>query len=415
MTSVLTKQVRARKISFSITEDKNTAEQAIRSFVDGYNTLYETMQNLVGVSRDEETNQTKAGDLSTDGSAKALLSQIRSVISDSVAGVDDFNALTNIGIRTKLDGTLEIVDDEFNDALSNQFEQVKALFAPQTSSSSGSVDVSIGSYANNTVPGTYSGTITTAPQKGILTAAADFSLPLNIPESSTDYTFKVSVNGTSTDTLTLTGNYTTAEELRAGIQSLINNDSAIKDSGDQVDVLIDGSRFQIQSRLYGSSSSVSITEPSALFDSATGLNASASSANGVDVAGTINGEAAFGSGEVLLPKIDTDPYGLNLSVGEAASGDFTFTYSRGFAGEMNRLIDSFLSNNGAITIREESINRQLDGLTDDQENLDRKMNILTERLSAQYLAMERIIASFNTTSSSLDGILDRLPFTAQRS
>ena len=275
--------------------------------------------------------------------------------------------------------------------------------------------MSVGSYATNTVPGTYSGTITTAPKKGILTAAADFSLPLNIPESSTDYTFKVSVNGTSTDTLTLTGNYTTAEELRAGIQSLINNDSAIKGSGDQVDVLIDGSRFQIQSRIYGSSSSVSITESSALFDSSTGLNTSASSVNGVDVAGTVNGEPGFGAGEVLLPKIDTDPYGLNLTVGEGASGDFSFTYSRGFAGEMNRLIDSFLSNNGAITIREESINRQLDGLTDDQENLDRKMNILTERLSAQYLAMEQIVASFNTTSSSLDGILDRLPFTAKRS
>ena len=110
----LNKASPGEKISFSITEDKNTAEQAIRNFVEGYNTLYESMQNLVGVSRDEETNQTKAGDLATDGSAKALLSQIRSVISDSVAGVDDFNALTNIGIRTKLDGTLEIVDDEFN-------------------------------------------------------------------------------------------------------------------------------------------------------------------------------------------------------------------------------------------------------------------------------------------------------------
>jgi len=45
--------------------------------------------------------------------------------------------------------------------------------------------------------------------------------------------------------------------------------------------------------------------------------------------------------------------------------------------------------------------------------LDRKMSAYQDRLSSQYAAMERIVASLNQTSSQLDGLIDRLPFTAQ--
>jgi len=409
----LNKASPGEKFTFTVSEDKNTGEQAIRDFIEAYNTFFETAKSLTGVSKDAETNQTTRGDLATDGTAKSLIARIRSVITAAVPGVSDFNALTNVGIRTKLDGTLEIVDKDFSAAIKDNFEQVASLFAPQTSSTSSSVDVSIGSYSSKTVPGTYSGSISTAPSKGSVIGDAAFAAFNTADTPAGDFSFSVTVDGTTSSSLTLSGDFTTAESLRAELQSLINNDATLKEAKAFVDVIVaPGGELQLVSREYGSASKVSFDATGTDFATQTGLSTASASTSGVDVAGTINGEAAFGSGNVLLPKIDSDPYGLNLTVKEGASGAFSITYSRGLAGELTSLIDSFLSGSGIINTREENINKQLDGIVDDQENLDRKMTIYESRLTEQYLAMERIIASLQQTGDSLNGILDRLPFTA---
>ena len=399
--------------TFSITEEKDTAEQAIRNFIEAYNTLYETAKSLIGITKDSETNVTSKGELANDGTAKNILARIRSMVSSSVTGVSDFNALTNLGIRTQLDGTLEIVEKEFTSALTNSYDKFGALFAPQTTSSSSYIDVTIGSYASKTVAGSYSGTITTAPTKGSVVGLSVPSFPMDT--SVGDYSFTVDVNGSTSDTLSLSGTYNTAEDFRSALQSLINNDETIKAAGTLVDVVIEtGGEFKIQSREYGSTSKVSFTVAGVEFEAATGLGTSATKTTGVDAAGTIGGGAAFGSGNVLLPKIDTDPYGLNFTIREGASGSFDFSFSRGFAGELSLLVDKFLSKTGVIQTRETNLNTQVDDIADDQTELDRKMSLYETRLTEQYLAMERIIASFQTTGDSLTGILDRLPFTASK-
>jgi flagellar hook-associated protein 2 len=405
------------KFTFSISEDKSTAEDAIRGFVEAYNTFYETAKSLTGTSKDAETNQTSRGDLATDGSAKTLLNSIRGIISSAVPGVSEFNALSNVGILTKLDGTLEIVDKDFKAALADNFDKVASIFAPQTSSTSSYVDVSVGSYATKTVSGTYSGSIATAPSKGsVLGDAAPAGFPLDTVASPGDYTFSVTVDGITSGELTLSGSFATADDLRTEMQSLINNDATLKESKSFVDVIIEtGGEFKLASREFGTNSKVALATSGADFATASGLSTLSVSTSGTDATGTINGDAAFGSGNVLLPKIDTDPYGLNLTVRAGApAGDFNFTYSKGFAGEMTALFDSFLSNNGVIKVREDSLTSQLEGITEDQTNLDRKMTIYESRLTQQYLAMERIISSFQTTGDSFTGLVDRLPFTAAK-
>jgi flagellar hook-associated protein 2 len=402
------------KFTFAITADKDTAEDSIRSFIEAYNTFYETAKSLTGTTTDSETNETSRGDLATDGSAKALLNNIRGIISSSVPGVSEFNALTNIGIRTQLDGTLEIIETEFTAAIADNFDKVASIFAPQTSSSSSYVDVSVGSYATNTVAGTYSGSITTAPSKGSVLGTAAPALPLDTVASPGDYTFSVTVDGVTSGELTLSGSFATADDLRTEMQSLINNDATLKESQAFVDVVIEaGGEFKLASREFGTASKVAITTSGADFTAASGLSTLSVSTSGTDATGTINGDAAFGSGNVMLPKIDTDPYGLNLTVRAGApAGDFSFTFSKGFAGELSALFDSFLSSTGVIKTREDSINNQLDGIEDDQVSLDRKMTVYSNRLTQQYLAMENIISSFQATADSLTGLVDRLPFTA---
>lgn len=407
------------KVNFSVDVDKAVAEQSVRDFVEAYNSFLTTAQNLTGYSKDEN-NQTIRGDLATDGTAKALVSRLRELVGAEVDGVESgYTALTNLGIRTERDGSLSISEEEFSTAFSDNFDLVGELFAQKTSSENSFVEVGTGTRVGNTVPGSYDVVITQDPSKGTLTGAdvgALFDTP-PLDASLGDYSFEISVNGIKSELITLSGSYQNAEELRTDLQSLINGDTNLKAVNASIDVGFDDTtgQFTFTSREYGANSKVSLSSQGA--DMADlGLDAgSVSSQAGRDVAGTINGEPGFGAGEVLLPELGSNAYGLNLSVrpGASAEGAFSIGFSRGLGGELNNLIERFLSKDGSIANREENIGNQLDRIDDDREQLDRRMEQFEARLSAQFLAMEKIVTSMQNTGDSLDGILDRLPFTAK--
>lgn len=402
------------KLSFSVTEDKSTAEQAVRDFVEGYNVLLESINALTSSESDESGEDSVAGQLSNDPTTKSILSEIRSVISSTISGIESgYNALTNVGIRTELDGTLAIDEEDFSGAFEDNFDLVASMFSPQVSASSSSIDVSIGTYARNTVPGSYDVNILQAPAKGTLTAdAVTDGFPLDA--SVGNYSFKVSVDGTESEEIVLSGTYATADDLRAELQTLINGDDNIKGAGASVDVSYDGTAFSFESRQYGTSSKVSFTEASSGASSMAGLgiHTSLTGTSGRAVSGTIDGQPGFGSGNVLLPALDSDPYGLNLSVDGSVSGSYTISYSRGFADTMSKLIDRFLASDGVLATKQTTIDNQLNRIDADREKLDERMSKYESRLTSQFLAMERIISSMQATGDSLDGLLDRLPFTA---
>lgn len=412
----------ADKITFSITEDKSTAEQAIRDYVEAYNTLYETMKNLTGTKKEDETEkETSTGGLATDGSAKGMISQIRQMMTAAVPGVDsNFASLANVGIKTELDGTLAITEDDFKGALKDNFNLVGSLFSRQGTSSNSNIAVGFGSFADKAIAGTYNVEITTEPEKGQLNGGSvdpvDFPLSTGVGGT---YSFKVSVDGIKSNSIVLPDNktYTSQSDVAVELQSLINGDDLLKAAGSAVDVTYNttDNRFEFISRQYGASSSVQFSEAGSDMGTKLGITTALTGTSGKDVVGTIDGKVGFGSGNVLLPKVDSDPYGLNITVGAGSLGSSTITFSRGLAGELSLLIDNLQSSSGSIKAREDSINKQLTGIKSDRSELDSRMEKVKDRLLTKFLAMERIISSFKTTGNSLTGILDRLPFTAKKS
>lgn len=256
-------------------------------------------------------------------------------------------------------------------------------------------------------------------QSGFDAPTESFATPFDAAAG--DYSFKIRVDGVTSDTLELTGTYDTAEELRAGLETLINGDAKLAAAGAALDVDYDATtdRFSFVSRTGGATSAVGFTETGADMEQL-GVALAMTGTHGVDVAGTIDGVAGFGAGNVLLPDIASRAYGLNLQVNpgakaqsEAAGADgFQIGFSRGFAGELSKLIEGFLGTSGTINTREESIQSQLDGLDGERTQLDRRMSGVSARLTAQYVAMERIVDSLQGTGSQLEGLVDRLPFTA---
>ncbi|WP_086932525.1 flagellar filament capping protein FliD [Agarilytica rhodophyticola] len=404
-------------VSVTVSDDKNFAEENIRNFVTAYNTFLDAVDSIFGVNEvtnDEGVTSTVVGSLANDGLAKSALSRVRALIAGAIPGLSDSNltSLTNIGIRTELDGKLTIEEEEFSKAFNDSFLDIQKLFAPFTSSSADGI--TINSFNDNTTAGQYDVVITQTPARGLYDGGAiagGISFPLDTTGKT--YTFSLDVNGTTSGTITIpTATYNNETELAGAIQSAINADTVLSAANAAVTVGFNSTSggFDISSTQYGSSSVVSVLSASTDSSSDLGLTVKTGS-NGRAVAGTVDGVTAFGSANVLLPALGQPGEGLAMLIGENATSA-TVNFSRGFAGELERLIDDFLSNSGPIVQRETTLQNRLESLDSEQEQLDRRIEAFEERLIQQYIAMERIISSLNSSGSFLDNLVDTLPFTS---
>ncbi|NVZ10293.1 flagellar filament capping protein FliD [Allochromatium humboldtianum] len=405
-------------LNFSITADKTAPDQAIRDFVEAYNSFQKTTQELVGYTRDEDDNLVRGG-LAGDSTARTMINRMREQIGGMLPGAQGgFTALTNLGIRTERDGSLTINETDFKNAFDNNFNLLEGLFASKMSSTNSAVEVKAGTFASRAAAGTYDVEITQDPTRGQIAGNAlthDFTAPLDASDPAADYSFSINVDGANSGLIKLTGTYANADELRADLQARINGDSSLKAAGVAVDVEYDTgtNQFNFVSREYGSISKVSFTSASTQM-AELGIETALTGTQGLDVKGTINGVEGFGAGNVLLPAVDSPAYGLNLTVGAGATaqGKFQISFSRGIAGELANMIDNFIGSTGSIKTRESSIQKQLDGIKEERSALDRRMEGFQARLMSQFMAMENIVSSLKDTGSQLDGINDRLPFTA---
>lgn len=393
-------------VSMGITEDKSLAEKAIRDFVAAYNTFLSETDKLVGFDKEKNAY----GSLKQDPLAKNLLQQVRSQFGAPIVGLSGkFSSLSDIGVRTKLDGTLEVDDSDnttsFKSSFANNFEAIRDLFVSTRNSSSAQIAVTKNSAKS--VAGNYAVNITTQASQGTLFGSA---VGITFPYDTTGkaLSFTVSVDGTESNTITLpTKTYNTAAELAIDLQSLINVDSKLSDAKASLSVSYNStlSRFEFTSNTFGSSSKISFASVGADMGDL-GLSV-ASGTIGTDVAGTIDGVAGFGYGKVLLPALGSKAEGLSMTV-EPGATSATISFSRGFSGTFTSLIDDFLSSSGMIKTRETAISKDQDKVKTDQSTLDRRAESYRARLQAQFSAMESIVRSLKSTGSFLTGAFKAL-------
>lgn len=398
-------------INLIISEDKSVAEQTIRDFVAAYNTFKAEVDALTGYNAELETN----GSLSRDPLAKNLIQSIRTTLSSAVEGLGGgFTNLSNLGIRTELDGTLKIYENEstgFRAAIDDNFDLVRDLFVPKASSSTPGIEVT--KFSARSQPGSYEVVITTPPSKGALTTNDPVDMAA-IGSGSRDYQFTFQLNGVASNTISLPENkpYASGAELAADLQSLINLDANIKAANASVTVGFEGGKLVFTSAAYGATSNVGFAAVSEHMLADLGMSNGVVVTAGTDVAGTVDGVEAFGSGNVLLPAIGSKAEGLSMLI-EPGTTPGTLNFTRGFAGGLSSLVNEFLKTSGLISEREKNIDKDIKRVANDEEVLNRRSEAYRARLMAQFQAMESIVRSLNTTGGFLDGLVDRLPFTAK--
>ncbi|HEY9381571.1 MAG TPA: flagellar filament capping protein FliD, partial [Burkholderiales bacterium] len=387
----LVKEAIGEPITLSITRDNSGAKTAVDSFVKAYNDLYKTLSSLS--SYNAETKQ--AAVLQGDSTVRTMQSRLRNMMSgtlDSAGG--GLARMSDIGVSIQTDGTLKVDSAKLSKVLDNPGKDVATLFASIAKPSDSLV--SFAGAATDATAGTHALKITQLATQGKTVGSL---VAVTTITAGVNDTLKLKVDGVEA-TITLGAGSYTAETLAAELQSKINGASALGDANVSVAVAQAGGVFSITSARYGSASKVEIVGGGA----AAALFGSATSTDGLDVAGTIGGKNAAGSGQKLTG------LGISLNITGGGLGDRgTISFARGFAAQFADLAKNFLEDDGLVDGRTDGLDRSIKDIAKRREALNLRLEVVEKRYRAQFTALDTMLSSMQSTSNFLEQQLANLP------
>ncbi len=356
------------------------------------------------------------GDVNLESLAQRILSTVGQAIGTS--GLSDGSSAGSAGgLSLNSSGTLSFNATTFAQDFEQNPTAIASLFTQGGSYSAASPaspgDVSFSFATDSSQPGTYSVTLSQSAAQATDTGTVAFSSPSSTLGAAETYTV------TSGSTQASYG-AAAGETIAAAAQGL---DSAFAAAGLDLSaqVVTQGStsRIQITSAAYGSAQSFSVSSSGS---DQLGL-ASGSAFTGTDVAGTINGVAATGTGQFLsAPASDPTLAGLSLQVATPGITSPTaigsFTYAPGLAqglatlaagvlaspsGQITATIASLQSTSSEIGTQV-SIEQQV--VVEQQQALTQEFNNLETTLTSLKTESSYITSAFGGSSSN--GLLSAL-------
>ncbi len=381
----------------TVARDTASVTTAVNAFVKAYNDANKTLGDLSAYNATTK----QAAILQGDSSVRSIQSQMRNTLTSTLAGIGgSYTNLSQIGVSFQTNGTLAVDSTKLQSAIDTNFNDIASLFAA-TGKATDSL-VSYSSSTANTKPGAYALAVSQLATQGkaVGSAAAGLTISTGVNDS-----LSVVVDGVVATVTLAAGTYTEAA-LATEVQSKINGVSAFASAGISLAVTQTSGTMTLTSNRYGSASNVSVTGIGA----ANLLGATPTDTAGVDVAGTINGVAATGSGQTLTGTTGAAAEGLKVLVSGGLLGSRgTVNYSQGYAYKLDKQVDSLLSSTGPISSRTDGINQTIKDIGSRREVLNRRMLTIEMRYRAQFTALDTMISSMNTTSNFLTQQLANLP------
>ena len=387
--------------TLSLSNNTSGVQASVNTFVKAYNDLQTTLKSLTGY----DSAAKKGSILQGDASAVGLQNQIRSLLNTAVNGLGGgLTTLSTIGVSIQKDGTMTVDASKLSTALSTKFSDFAGLFATAGKASDSLINFSGSSTA--TKQGTYGINITSLASQGSLTGDLDLTAGNVVIAANTQIKFTVD---TSVATVSIAeGNYT-ASQFAALLQSTVNGNATLSAAGVKLAASITGSGFlKLTSDTYGSSSNVILEDVSGT--SLSNITGSVTTGTGgSNVIGTINGQAATGSGQILTGSSGTNAEGLSLLINGGTTGDRgTIYFSRGFASQLSTFLSSAVSSSGSISSSKDAINQNLKSIEKEKQTLNSRLYDVEARYRAQFTALDRIISNLNNTSAFLTQQLNAL-------
>ncbi len=162
----------------------------------------------------------------------------------------------------------------------------------------------------------------------------------------------------------------------------------------------DGSnRLKLNHEDYGAAIGFSVTSTDTQI-----LGTASDSDTGVDVAGTINGEAATGNGRILIGDAgNSNTDRLSILVNDNATGaQGTVSLTLGIAEQMDGLLKGLTDSiDGMLAIKQDALQGQHDAIQDRIDRIEARLLLFEERLRRQFLAMEQAMSRIQSQGNFL--------------
>ena len=375
-------------ITLKVDRDLDAIMEKISAFVDAYNEVMTYIQQQQSYDNDEEES---GGTLFGDGTLSSVKSDITSTLIQSVWGVSsEYSMMGLVGINLDNEGQLSIDSDKLEGYLKTNFNDVRNLFAANGSTNAGTLEYVL--HSRDTEAGEYTVNITTAATQSTST----------------------SNNGTvgENETLTIIDGDKVAEVVLttdmtfSGIKNAINWEM----SKVYMDITAtdDGSGHLVLTHdNYGSEHSFTISEDAATPGNKLWTGGDQTVNNGVDVAGTINGEAATGSGQILKGNEgESNIEGLAIKYTGTAEGldvgEIKLTL--GTAALFDRVLFSITdSYEGYIAFKQNSLRNSIDSFETRIEEMEARLDLKMENMINKFVAMESALSVMQSQSQWLTG------------
>jgi flagellar hook-associated protein 2 len=379
-----------------VAKDNAGTKAAVESFVKAFNDLNATLTSL---SKYDAASK-QASILTGDATVRSVQGQLRGLFNTALSTAGGgLTSLAEIGVTFQTDGTLKLDSSKLTAALNDSAKDVATLFAAVGKPTDSLV--SFVSSTTDTKNGNYAVNITQLATQGKAVGQGNAALTIN---AGSNDALSLTVDGVAVSVTLNAGTYLTTAALAAEIQSKINGASALSSAGSSVTVTESGGKLTVTSGRYGSASTVAVTGGNAASD----LFGGTTETTGVDVAGSIGGIAASGSGQALTGAGDAS--GLKVSITGGATGDRgTIGFARGYADLLDKLVGRMLENDGLVDGRMDGINASIKELGSRREALASRLVQIEKRYRAQFTALDTMLASMTQTSNYLQQQLANLP------
>jgi flagellar hook-associated protein 2 len=385
-------------VNVTVGRDSSGISQKLQAFAQAYN----------GVQSFVKTNTAAGGALAHNSAIRSMAQSLTSSLLTGVTGLGGaYTTAAMAGLHHDSKGVLSLDTTTFAAALQTNFDDVKRLFTLTGTASDAEVTFISASAASKPSASPYAVAITQAATLASVTGAiwatyVTSGLPdtMQITDVASGAVGSISLaNGDSIDTVLQKLNALFAAK-RMSLQASKTGDS----------------RLKLTATEYGTTGGFAVAfTPGAGGDGTALLGITGQSYAGLNVAGTINGAVASGSGQFLTGASNDASAGIVLRyAGTSARAAGTLSLSLGVGGMLSNIATILAGGGGAgIAAQEDASQTRVNTLTTRISDLQARLDARRAALTAQFVAMEAALAKAQALSATLTSQINALQSTKQ--
>jgi flagellar capping protein FliD len=397
----------AKPVTITIKGDTQKAADSILGFVQQFNEFSTIVTELTKYDKDKN----EAGPLQANRDVIDIRNRMTEIMIDPVTGLPKKdNMLFSLGIKLNDKGLLAVDENTLRQKVDENFAAVADMFRERGESSNTSVAF-VGMTDKTRVNADGYAVDITQPATQAYYESPD--LPDMIVIDDMSNRFQIAVDGRRSEEITLDKKQYGIGEYARALQNKITNDKQVGDRG--VRVVADGRRIKVLSGRTGGGSSIAFTAMGDRLQAGVGLM-DGQAVPGLDVKGTIDGQPADGTGELLKAKDNENPAsGLRLMVKlnpaqiNANGPEAKVVVTRGVASKlsqyMSTLVDPLRGEMKRIT---EGLQARIKNTDEQLTRMEARIDSKRQRIQEKFDRLESQMSKLKSQQSFMSGQLSGL-------